>query len=233
MSEVTIRVRDSAEAMDKLIKKLGKDALILDTRTVDGLVEIRACKPEDQTPPKPAKPHSGRTSFAEAHSAEDFRKIFEKRLETEQAAPKAPTPVAAPAPERARAPRETVVMNPRQLLTPDPFDPSGGWPALSDVFAHRLREDLSQLESGNLRDGFWGRVMRLNYPLDAADALNAQRIIVTGISVNDCVDVAMRLYVQQAEFDDTRRPELIFCSSLSRTDAAIFEAKARLVGESV
>lgn len=233
MSEVTIRARDSAEAMDKVVKKLGKDALILDTRTVDGLVEIRACKPEDQTPPPPANKQVGRTSFAQAHSAEDFRKIFEKRLEAEQTSPTAEPKRAAASIRTASAPRDVAVMNPRQSLTPDPFDTSGGWPALSDVFAHRLREDLSQLESGNLRDGFLGQIMRLHDPLAAAEALNAQRIVVTGPSLTDSVDVAMRLYVQQAEFDDTRRPELVFCSSLSRTDAAIFESKARLVGERV
>lgn len=245
MSEVTIRARDSAEAMDKVVKKLGKDALILETRTVDGLVEIRACKPEDQTPPEPTKKTVGRTSFAQAHSAEDFRKMFEKRLSaSEEPVPSASakahaqtapewTQEPAVAPDRAPRALAQPVTNPRQALTPDPFDASGGWPALSDVFAHRLREDLVQLQSGNLRDGFLGQVMRLHDPLGAAQVLRHPRILVTGPSLADSVDVALRLYVNQAEHDDTRRPELVFCTTQSRTDGATFEAKARLVGEMI
>jgi len=42
MPTITVSAIDSATAMDQIIAQLGEDAMILDTKTKDGKLEIRA-----------------------------------------------------------------------------------------------------------------------------------------------------------------------------------------------
>lgn len=84
MSFLTVRGRDSAEAMDLVVKKLGPDAMILSTIAKDGFVEI----------------------VASSEATEQLAPVIEFRRWAKPKAEPKPAPEAAPQPEPQPEPSE-------------------------------------------------------------------------------------------------------------------------------
>ena len=50
MTTITVNAADTAQAMDKIVERLGDDALILETIKRDGRIEMVATDDSDSTP---------------------------------------------------------------------------------------------------------------------------------------------------------------------------------------
>ena len=56
MTTITVSASDTAQAMDKIVERLGEDAMILETIKRNGRIEMIATNdPEEQTAPMPRK----------------------------------------------------------------------------------------------------------------------------------------------------------------------------------
>lgn len=109
MTTITIRASDAVTALEMVQRRLGEDALILSTRSFDGLVEVEAT--DDPAPPRPVAPQDHRQAPAQGATQGPT-----------QAKPDLPSfltgaaPVMAATQAKPDAPNFSAVMHRRQVL---------------------------------------------------------------------------------------------------------------------